>query len=344
MSLQFLHSYLSERKQKTRVNNSFSDEGILTTGVLQGSILGPLLFNIYMNDIFLFVPGISITNYADDTTPYATDKSVNSLLKKLEENTFEIIKWFRNNYMKCNPEKNQLIVTNCEKASLTIDNNVIECSSSVKLLGVTIDNKLNFDEHVSKICKKASTKLHALARVGKYMSSDKLRVIMKAFIESQFAYCPLIWMFHSRTLNNRINRLHERALRLVYKDPDTTFQQLLDKDKTVTIHHRNIQKLATEMYKIKNGISPEVMKKIFQEIPNHYNLRNKKAWATHNVRTVYNGTETLSFLGPKIWDILPKSLKEATSLKHFKKEIKLWKPDGCTCRLCKIYVKDVGFL
>ena len=106
MSLQFLHSYLSERKQKTRVNNSFSDEGILTTGVPQGSILGPLLFNIYMNDIFLFVPEISITNYAGDTTPYATDKSVNSLLKKLEENTFEIIKWFRNNYMKCNPEKN----------------------------------------------------------------------------------------------------------------------------------------------------------------------------------------------------------------------------------------------
>ena len=149
-----------------------------------------------MNDIFLFAPEISITNYADDTTPYATDKSVNSLLKKLEENTFEIIKWFRNNYMKCNPEKNQLIVTNCEKASLTIDNNVIESSSTVKLLGVTIDNKLNFDDHVSKICKKASTKLHALARVAKYMSSDKLRVIMKAFIESQFVYFPLIWMFH----------------------------------------------------------------------------------------------------------------------------------------------------
>ena len=343
-SLQFLYSYLSERKQKTRVNNSFSAEGLLTTGVPQGSILGPLLFNIYMNDIFLFVPEINITNYADDTTPYATDKSVNSLLSKLQENTSEIVKWLRSNYMKSNPDKNHLIVANSDKASIIIDNNVIRSSSSVKLLGVTIDNKLKFDEHVSAICKNASTKLHALARVATYMNSDKLRVLMKAFIESQFGYCPLIWMFHSRTLNNRINNIHERALRLVYKDHHANFQELLDKDKTVTIHHRNLQKLAIEMYKVKNGDSPKIMQNIFQKIPNHYNLRNNRIWTTHNVRTVYYGTETLSYLGPKTWDILPKSLKEADSLKQFKRDIKTWKPEGCTCRLCRPYVKGLGFL
>ena len=343
-SLHFIYSYLSKRKQKTRVNNSFSTEGILTTGVPQGSILGPLLFNIYINDMFLFVPNINITNYADDTTPYATDKSVNALLKKLEVNTNEIVEWFRINYMKSNADKNHLIVTNYDNASITVDNNVIEGSTSVKLLGVTIDNKLYFDEHVSKVCKKVSTKLHALARVANYMTSDKLRVVMKAFIESQFGYAPLIWMFHSRTLNNRINQLHERALRLVYKDPNASFQELLDKDKTVTIHHKNLQKLATEMYKVRNGASPEIMQNIFQEIPNHYNLRNNRIWATHNVRTVYNGTETLSFRGPKTWDILPESLKESKSLKHFKREIKMWKPEGCSCRLCKIYIKDLGFL
>jgi hypothetical protein len=167
---------------------------------------------------------------------------------------------------------------------------------------------------------------------------------MKAFIESQFGYCPLIWMFHSRTLNNRINNIHERALRLVYKDHHANFQELLDKDKTVTIHHRNLQKLAIEMYKVKNGDSPKIMQNIFQKIPNHYNLRNNRIWTTHNVRTVYYGTETLSYLGPKTWDILPKSLKEADSLKQFKRDIKTWKPEGCTCRLCRSYVKGLGFL
>ena len=343
-SLQLLYSYLSERKQRTRINNSFSSEETLTTGVPQGSILGPLLFNIFINDIFLYVPELNIANYADDTTPYTTEKSINSLLQKLEENSSKVMEWFRYNYMKPNSEKNHLIVTNCDEACITVDNNLIKASASVKLLGVTIDNKLNFNEHVSKICKKVSTKLHALARVANYMSSEKLRVIMKAFIESQFGYCPLIWMFHSRTLNNCINKLHERALRLVYKDPHASFRELLAKDKTVTIHHRNLQKLATEMYKVKNGDSPIIMQNIFQQIPNYYNLRNNRIWATHNVHTVYNGTESLSFLGPKTWNILPNSLKEATSLKQFKREIRTWEPKGCTCRLCKVYVKDLGFL
>ena len=147
------------------------------------------------------------------------------------------------------------------------------------------------------------------------MTTDKLRVIMKAFIESQFGYCPLIWMFHSRTLNNRINSLHERALRLVYKDSFSSYQELLDKDRTLTIHHRNLQKLATEMFKVKNDLSPMIMKNIFTEIPNTYNLRNNRIWATHNVHTVNNGTETLTFRGSKTWDILPETIKKSKSLK-----------------------------
>ena len=88
---------------------------------------------------------------------------------------------------------------------------------------------------------------------------------MKASIESQFQYYPLVWMFHSRTINNRINKLHERALRLVYKDDQYTFKQLLDKDNTVTIHHRNLQKLAIEMYKLQNNLSPTFMKEIYSK-------------------------------------------------------------------------------
>ena len=96
-------------------------------------------------------------------------------------------------------------------------------SNSEIILGITFGNELNFNEHVSNVYKKVSNKLHALARVSHYMSTDKKRLIMIAFIESQFGYCPLVWMFCSRTMNARINRIHVRALRIVYNDLVSTF-------------------------------------------------------------------------------------------------------------------------
>ena len=94
--------------------------------------------------------------------------------------------WFRDNYFQLNADKCHLLISkHCKEIFINIDEEVIECSSSVKLLGVTIDNKLNFDEHVTKLCKKASQKIHALARISNYMSQDKLRILMKAFIEFQ---------------------------------------------------------------------------------------------------------------------------------------------------------------
>ena len=246
--------------------------------------------------------------------------------------------------MKSNDDKCHLLITNTVEITAKVGNHHIRNSASEKLLGVTIDSKLNFNEHVTKLCKNASAKLHALARISNYMTTDKLRVLMKAFIESQFGYCPLIWMFHSRKLNNVINRIHERALRIVYKDQNSTFQELLNKDDSVCIHHRNLQKLVTEMYKVKNNLSPSIMNHVFEEQHIPYGLRNDRTWASSNIRTVYNGTETISFRGPKTWQLLPDNIKESKSLYDFKKKVRKWKPEGCTCRLCKIFISDLGFL
>ena len=99
-------------------------------------------------------------------------------------------------------------------------------------------------------------------------------MLFKTFIESQFSYCPLVWMFHNRDINNRINRLHERALRLVYNDFEIPFQELLHIDKACTIHQRNIQTLALEIFKTKNNLNPEFVKDIFEDKRDAgYNLR-----------------------------------------------------------------------
>ena len=106
------------------------------------------------------------------------------------------------------------------------------------------------------------------------MNLAQRRSIMRAFICSQFGYCPLVWMFHSRKINNRVNSLHERVLRVVYRDYNATFSELLSKDKSVTIHQRNLQLLATEIFKTKNALNPKIMKEIFTFKNVNYDLRN----------------------------------------------------------------------
>ena len=243
-----------------------------------------------------------------------------------------------------NADKCHLIVCNEKNVMVTLQNEDIIANEFVELLGITIDNNLDFTSHVSQLCKKGNQKIHALARISKYLSQDKLKVLMKTFVTSQFNYCPLVWMCHNSTMNNKINKLHERALKIVYKNQSLSFQELLEKDDSLMIHHRNLQKLATEMYKVKAKISPIPMQNLFTEKIHQHDLRNKNEWEGENIRTVKYGRETIKNLGPKIWSLVPKDIKEATSLIEFKKKIKKWKPNGCPCRLCKSYIYHLGYI
>ena len=119
-----------------------------------------------------------------------------------------------------------------------------------KLLGIKVDTKLNFNEHLNNLISKASHKENAVSSVMRYMSLSKKKKLENSFFNSQFSYCPLIWMFHSHIINNKMNRLHESFLRLLYGDKWSSFEKLLEQDKSVTIHTRNLQILATEMFKV----------------------------------------------------------------------------------------------
>ena len=165
---------------------------------------------------------------------------------------------------------------------------------------------------------------------------------MNAFSNSQFSYCPLTWMFHSRKLNNKINRMHEICLRIVYND-NTSSEELLEIDNSVSVHHRNIQILATELYKIVNGLSHDIMKDIFplnNKLP--YNTRNRRTFHSRPIRSVTYGSEALSHLAPKIWELVPTLLKSLQSVASFKSAIKKRKPSNYPCRLCGTYILQVG--
>ena len=156
---------------------------------------------------------------------------------------------------------------------------------------------------------------------------------------AQFNYCPLIWMCHNRTYNNKINRLHERCLRLIYNDKQLSFEDLLEKPNSVSIHHKNLQALAIEMFKVHTKTSPEIMQEVFLvEEQRNYNLWNQTDFVIPQVKSVYNGLENMRVLGTKIWKSFPNDLKKKASVDSFKTAIKRWKPESCPCRRCKIYL------
>ena len=115
-------------------------------------------------------------------------------------------------------DKCHLVISNNEKVPMKTDNIELENTSSEKLLGIIIDSKLNFKEHLEGIIKKASRKVKVLSRITPYMNLTKRKLLMNSFFTSHFHYCPLVWMCHHRTINNKINRLHEKCLRIVYND------------------------------------------------------------------------------------------------------------------------------
>ena len=344
-SLCFIFSYPSGRTQRTKVNNSYSSHTDIKYSVPQCSILDPLLFNIDICDLFFWDYKCDIASYADDNTPCTSDISLNLVLEKLESSTHDLFRWFKENHMKANPDKCHLLVTTNTLTSVNINGFQIKNSTEERLLGIKFDSKLSFENHVSSLCKKASQKLHALTRIVNYMNLSKRKALMKTFVISQFNYCPLVWMFHSRKLNHRINSIHERALRVTYQDYQSTFLQLLQKDNSVTIHQRNLQVLATEIFKAKNDLSPEIMKEVFELKEPSYSLRSKGNYFVRgNVKTTHYGIQSIKYLAPKIWDLVPDQIKHCGSLTKFKHFIKSCSPSDCPCRICKTYIAQVGFI
>ena len=223
---------------------------------------------------------IDIASYADDNTLHTTGNSIEEVIQKLENAAKTLFQWFRDNQMKADPDKCHFLCNSNSEVSLTTETQKIKNSKFEKLLGIKWDSKLKFSSHIHDICQKAGQKLNAISRITPCMDLVKKRLLVNAFFYSQFNYCQLVWMCHNRTNNNKINHIHERCLRLIYNGKKSSFKDLLQKDGSVSIHHRNLTRLAVELCKVFKGLNPVIFAEAFPA-RQQYNLRNTHILLCH---------------------------------------------------------------
>ena len=262
-ALKLIFSYLKNRKQCVRINNTYSNFENIITGVPQGSIVGPLVFDFSISDLFFFIESSSIHNFADDNTLSAWANTISDLINKLGSDSNITIEWFKMNKMIVNPDKFQATVLNKKRSDLTnknfqVDNQVIKSVSSVELLGIQIDVKLNFNLDISKICKSVANQLNALIRLKQFLSFHTKEVLINSYIISNFNYCPLVWIFSSTQSLNKIENLQKRALRFLYDDFEASYEDLLSKGGKSKMNVRRLRNERTFGYKSLKVLGPKI--------------------------------------------------------------------------------------
>ena len=285
-------SYLFRRKQQVKIGNIKSEWGEIDKGVPQGSILVPLIFNIFLNDLFYFVKQGNTYNYADDNSISVSHKELTILSWQLQTEAEVTVQWFFDNAMEANPTKFQGLLLKGNKQasefSVSVQGKEIEFSKSITALGICIDENLTFDEHVNDICTKASRQISALQRLTGFIDMSGRKAIYNSFIVSNFNYCPLVWYFTSRESTNKMQKIQERALRFVLKYSTSDYNTLLSKCGVDSFRISSLKAMAVEIYEILNDKSPEYLS-LFSKASIPYSLRDNNKLIQQKMRTTTFG-------------------------------------------------------
>ena len=242
-ALQLMRSYLQDRKQRVKCNGVYSDWLPIHCGVPRGNLLGPLLFNIFVNDVNYTVGNSSLRLYADDTTQYAHDTSPAILEITLNQDICTLSAWCNANYLHINGEKTQAMILGKSQYSydLKVDNQTIKTEDTLKILGVTLDEELNFKPYIKDTPRKVFAKIAAIRRLKRMVPKETLIKLYKAYILPYLEYCSPLLIGISKTLKNKLENANYYGLRTFMKlRRNVSYESVLNLATMRSLEHRRV--------------------------------------------------------------------------------------------------------
>ena len=335
-SCALIWSYLSGRRQRVRIGCSTSDWLPLTKGVPQGSVLGPVLFNLFINDLYAAITNSTLYNYADDNTITVCYDTEQLVVATLTSDVKVAIKWFDTNMMEANPSKFQAITIDAAsdpRAQINIGDKAIITESTVKLLRVHLDNHLNFNQQTKELCRKAASQLNVLQRLARHLDQGCRMSIFQAFILTHFNYCALVWHFCGATNATKLERIQCRALRFVFLDFNSDYATLLDRAGLPTLSSHGNEKSSSRSTR-RSCTCHHPSCGIYSHRNSRTTTCETQLYIPHSNTTKY-GLRSFSAYGATPWNSLPGHIKSCGDLNSFKTCMKTWQDIPCKCSMCK---------
>jgi hypothetical protein len=334
-----IKSYLSNRLQRVKIDTNSSDWSTLRSGVPQGSLAGPVLFNVFLNDLLLTLePLCTVYNYADDNSLSTCHTDPHIVKTSLELAATSALEWFNNNQMKANPAKFQALVMGRNGKGEDVvfqlpGDLIIKPSEHVTLLGMCIDRNLNFSEHISRLTKKCARQINAISRVSRFLTDECRLLLFNSFVLSNLNYGCVIYHYCSLSDAKKLEALQKRSLRFCLQDFLSPYQQLLLDAKVPTLYVRRLRCILETMFKIIHDDLPPVSSSLFTPQHELYNLRRTNTLSLPLTQTVRYGTNSISYNGVSLYNSLPNDFRCSKSTAIIKKKLNTWKPN-CECRNC----------